>query len=63
MSIAVLFARDPLQHSKADIDSIIAHFREARKNFKLGGRPAAKAVTSGESEAKRLVGKIDLGDL
>lgn len=40
--IATLFARDPLSHTDADIDSIIAHFRQARVTFNLTGKVAPK---------------------
>lgn len=41
-TISELFARDPFTYSKEDIDRIIAHYREARKNFNLGGPKATK---------------------
>lgn len=41
-TIAELFARDPFQLTKLDIDRIIAHMRESRQHFKLGGKPLSE---------------------
>lgn len=41
-TIAELFAKDPLTLTKSDIDRIIEHMREARKNFKLTGKTQEK---------------------
>lgn len=38
-----LFARDPLKYSKADVQQIIAIYREKRKQFNAGGTLAGKA--------------------
>lgn len=62
MSIALLFARDPLKHSRDDIRTIVEHFRAQRKDFKIGGRTAAKQ-TPKQAEAAKVVGEIDIGDL
>lgn len=51
-TIAELFARDPLTYTQQDIQTIVEKMREARKNFQLGGKAAAK-------EPK----KVDLKDL
>lgn len=53
-----LFDTDPLQLTKPDIDTIIAHFRAARANFNLTGTGAKKAKAKDEK-----VEKIDLDDL
>lgn len=39
-TISELFARDPFTYTKEDIDRIIAHYRDARKQFNLGGKGA-----------------------
>ena len=39
--IALLFARDPFQHSDADIDAMIERYRAARHTF--NSAPAGKA--------------------
>lgn len=41
-TLAELFARDPFTLSKLDIARIIAHMRESRQHFKLGGKPLAE---------------------
>lgn len=38
--IAELFAKDPLNLTKQDIDDIIARYREARQQFTLGAKSA-----------------------
>lgn len=53
-----LFDTDPLQLTKSDIDTIIAHFRAARANFNLTGSGSKKAKAKGEK-----VDSIDLDDL
>ena len=40
--IAMLFARDPLKLTRADIDAIIAALRDKRRTF---GQPAKPAAT------------------
>jgi hypothetical protein len=41
-TLAELFARDPFDLSKADIDRIIEAMREARKTFKTTGKGTAE---------------------
>lgn len=41
--IAELFARDPFSLTKEDLDQIVAHFRERRREYNLGGKGAVKA--------------------
>lgn len=41
-TIAELFSRDPFSLTKLDIDRIIAHMRESRQHFKLGGKPLSE---------------------
>ena len=58
--IALLFAKDPLKHTREDIDSIIQTMRASRHQFKSGikvGTKAAPAVTKAAALIK------DLGDL
>lgn len=63
-SIAVLFARDPLQHTDADIDAIIEHFRANRRTFQETGKaPRGGKQTAAQAEAARVIGDIDIGDL
>lgn len=38
--IAELFSRDPLSHSKQDVNAIIAKFREMRGQYNLGAAMA-----------------------
>lgn len=49
-TLAELFARDPFDYTKDDIDRIILYYRESRASFNLGGKAAASP-------------KIDLGEL
>ncbi len=59
-----LFARDPLKHTDADVDLIIAKFREMRVNFNSGVKPvAAPKLTAKEKTVSGLGLKLDLGDL
>ena len=52
-TISELFARDPFSYSKQDIERIVAHYREARRNFNL----------TGKGVAEKKVGPVDLKDL
>lgn len=40
-TLAELFARDPHSLTDQDIDTVIEHYREARKTFVKGGQKAA----------------------
>lgn len=40
-TLAELFARDPHNYTREDIDALIAEYREKRKLFNLGVRDAA----------------------
>jgi hypothetical protein len=55
-TIAELFRLDPLQYSRQDRDRLIEHYREARRTFKISGKPVP-AVT------KAKVDPSDLGFL
>ena len=57
--LALLFARDPLQHTDQDIDRIISKMREARSQFNI--RPATAAKPA--SKAKPIAGGLDGLDL
>ena len=56
--IATLFARNPLQLTRTDIDAIIAKIREQRTQFNLGAKLAGKM-----EKPKAIEGKIDLNAL
>lgn len=63
--MATLFARDPAELTRPDIDSIILRMREARHLFNTGA-PKAKApakLTKGQAAAKKLNLDLDLGDI
>lgn len=61
--IAILFARDPLKMSDADIDQLIAAMREKRHLFVAGPmKPTASAkLTKAETEVSTKLANIDLG--
>jgi len=58
--IAELFAKDPLEYSKQDIDEIIAYNRSKRAQFKAGISPTASKA---KPEVKAVANKLDLGSL
>jgi hypothetical protein len=53
-TVAELFARDPLKHTRKDVEEIVAYFRSTRKDFKEAGVRAksTKTLTAKEQEAK-----------
>lgn len=53
-TLTELFARDPFQYSKQDLERLITHYRDARRTFALTGK--------GVSE-KQVVDLKDLGIL
>ncbi|HLP67276.1 MAG TPA: hypothetical protein VK181_07135 [Rhizobium sp.] len=66
-NIAELFARDPLKHTRKDVEEIVAYFRSTRKDFKEAGTrakavgsAAPKALTAKEQEAKATGLSFDL---
>lgn len=65
--IAELFARDPYQLSKQDLDSIITKLRSQRKRYvsgdKSAGSPRPSKASKAQSEAAKITGDLDLGDL
>lgn len=58
--IMELFARDPLDLSKQDIETIIAKFRESRKAFNLGNVRAGstKPPTAKQKKTNELMEKL-----
>ena len=61
--ISELFARDPLDLSEQDIDTIISRYRLARSQFNLGAKQAGSSKTV-KSAAPAIPGlKIDLSSL
>ena len=63
--IAELFARDPLDLSAQDLDTIIGKFREMRGQYNLGNAMAGntKPKSAKQKVALDLAAKLDLGDL
>lgn len=57
-----LFSRDPLKYSRADIQQIIAVYREKRKQFNAGGTLAGKAKPA-TKKASALAEAIKSNDL
>lgn len=60
--LAELFARDPRSYSDADLDELIAKYREARKSFKLGNMTAGKVPSAKQQAALELASRLDLGE-
>ena len=59
VNMAELFARDPRDHTDADIKKIIAELREQRSKFIVdGGRP--KAAAKQPTAAQAALVKLDL---
>ena len=54
--ITELFARDPLQLSRADISTIIEEMRKSRHAFNLGNAQAGK--TKPKTEKQKAVGEL-----
>lgn len=52
-TISELFARDPFQHTKQDIDNLIEYYAARRKEFALSGKSMPKVEKP----------KADLADL
>ena len=59
VSIAELFARDPLENTDADITAIIKHMRDNRVKFKVGGDKTAGRAPKKNANQKKLEG-LDL---
>lgn len=68
-TIVELMNRDPLHHTKQNVDDIIKYLRGQRKKFlagnaKAGTAPAKKSkATKNQEAAAKVTGKIDLGNL
>ena len=58
--MTLLFARDPLKLSDTDIDQMIAHMRENRKNFEQGDKVSIKKKTPA---AGKRTGSVKLEDV
>lgn len=60
--IASLFARNPLQLTRADIDTIIDKMRQSRHAFNLGNTKAGstKPLTAKQKEVASLADKLDI---
>ena len=43
-TITELFARDPFDYSKQDLERIIKYYREARRNFAITGKGIKEKV-------------------
>jgi hypothetical protein len=58
--ITELFARDPLDLSKADLATVVAKFRESRKAFNLGNSRAGstKPPTAAQKKVSDLKDKL-----
>jgi len=56
-SLAELFARDPREHSDADVLRIITELRKAREKFVLD---KAKPASTPRTAKQKAVAKIDL---
>ena len=65
--IAELFARDPLDLAKQDIQKIIEVLRAKRKRFKAGDKTAGRTTPTkssiAQAKAQEVTGKLDLDDL
>jgi hypothetical protein len=55
-TIAELFRRDPLHYREQDTDRIIEEYRDARRNYKISGKPVTP-------KTKAKVDPSDLGFL
>lgn len=63
--ITELFARDPLDLSKQDIEVIVARFRESRHAFNLGNKRAGstKPPTEKQKKTSALMEKLKGADV
>jgi len=59
--ITELFARDPLDLAKQDIETIVAKFRESRKAFNLGNNKAGSTKPKTAAQKKNDALKDKLG--
>lgn len=60
--LSTLFARNPLDLTRADISSIIEAFRKSRHQFNLGNVRAGstKPLTEKQQQIKSLADKLDI---
>lgn len=66
ISIAELFAKDPLEHSSSDLSAIVEHYRKNRHVFNSGMAGATSSKTRAKQEAAEKKIKelgLDLGDI
>jgi hypothetical protein len=63
--IAELFARDPLDLTDRNLDTMIGKFREMRGQYFLGNAMAGstKPKTEKQKQALDLASKLDIGDI
>lgn len=60
--IQTLFAKDPLELTEPDLETIIAKMRASRKMWVESGT-AVKKKTAKQVEAEKITGRISLDDL
>lgn len=62
-----IFAEDPLNLTREDLDETIKFYRDSRKNFivaeKAGKKAGSTKVTEKQAAASKAAGDIDLSDL
>jgi hypothetical protein len=63
--IATIFATDPLNLSKQDIEEVIKEFRSSADRFSAGNMMAGrtKEVKPKDEEAQKVLGKVSLKGL
>jgi hypothetical protein len=60
--LADLFAKDPLNYTREDIDTVIRRFREANAQWQAGQKSAGSTKKM-NAKSKEPETKVDLGDL
>lgn len=60
--LSTLFARNPLDHTRDDISTMIEAFRKSRHQFNLGNPKAGstKPLTPKQQQIKSLADKLDI---
>lgn len=60
--LSILFARNPLELTRADIDKIVEEMRKSRHAFNLGNTKAGstKPLTTKQKELKSLTDSLDI---
>lgn len=59
LSISELFARDPLELTKPDLDRIVAKYRSARELFAAGVKPVREKKAKKSDLALDLIGAAE----